>query len=759
MRFPLIFVASFVSTAVVAADAFDAPACQSTIPVEVSSAMLLQGDANDPAIRVYADSSETIIGDTATFRGQVRLTQGQRQIRTEEAHVNQSLNTFSATGGLVYNDAELVIAADSLTADIDNNEAMLSNARYWLNNQQVNGQAQELQISQEQNLILNNATFTTCAQPNPDWSIEAQRIEINSTTEWGEIWNAKVNVAGVPIFYLPYMTVPVTDKRKSGFLFPSISTSSKNGLDLAIPYYWNIAPNLDATFTLQYMSNRGLYYQTLGRYLVPWGQGQVNLEYMNKDQLFNNEERYLIHFEHQGRLDDHWRLYADFTTFSDDNYFTDLNSAVSSSSDNQINREAELSYFSERWDLALKVQDIEVLGDAPTPFQVLPRLTFNYYRNDLSGGLNFNFYNEITHFAHRDSYNLTATRWHLAPSLSLPYYHPAAEAVAEVELMQTFYQQDDPDGELARRVSRTLPQLRLHGKINLERDLNWGRGFLQTLEPQAQYLYVPYDDQSDIGLYDTALLQEDYQGLFRARRFSGLDRISDANQLTVGLASRILDTNLAEIGSLAVGQIFYFADPKVRLSSNASSEQQLVESNSALAAEGRWQINRNWYTQASLMFDTKSGKTNQSELLLNYQVDDDRVLQLSHRYVAELGRDEQNGFIDISQVGVRTTWPLNDELYFVGNYYYDTNLNRSIESYVGLQYESCCWAVQLSFYRELQPDFEGVDYNTISPSGEFDSGIRLNFVLKGLGSTGPIGVSQLRDEGQFSYRKPYYLRN
>ncbi|WP_298443617.1 LPS assembly protein LptD [uncultured Ferrimonas sp.] len=757
MRFSLILAISCIPFASWATT-IEQSQCIAPIPAGIASEQPHQGDSNDPAIRVNADRSQAVAGDSATFTGKVELLQGARRIRTENAGVNQQDRTFSASGGLIYEDPDVTISAQTLNADVDANQAELSQARYWLNGQQVHGTAQLLEIQQNNDIELTNATFTTCAEAEPAWELEAESITLDSATEWGEIWHAKVNMFGVPVFYVPYMTVPVTDKRKSGFLFPSLSSSSKNGIDVSVPYYWNIAPNLDATLTTQYMSKRGTFFSGIGRYLQPWGAGQVNLEYIGNDRLTaNNDERYLFHIEHAGRLDENWRLYADYTHISDDNYFTDLDSSVNDATDNQISREGEVSYFNDNWNMALKVQDIEVLGDVERPFQVMPSLNFNYYQYDLAAGLKFDFNTELTNFAHRDDEHLTATRWHFEPTLTLPYQTPEGGVTAEVKLMQTFYQQDDPSDVLDSAVSRTLPQLRLHGQVNFERDFSLGGNrYLQTLEPQIQYLYVPYEDQSDIGLYDTALLQEDYLGLFRDRRFSGLDRISDANQLTVGLSSRILDNGLHETAELSIGQIFYFQDAELTLN---NSNERRTQSSSALAVEGQWQINKRWYTEASLQFDSQSGDTNKSELLLNYQVDDNRLVQLSHRYVPDLGTDENGRSIDISQTGMRATWPVAKDIYFVGNYYYDTNLSRSIETYAGLQYESCCWAIQLAYYRELNTNYEGEDFTTISQSNEFDSGIRLNFVLKGLGSTGPLGVKAMRDEGQFNFRKPYYLRN
>ncbi|QIZ77822.1 LPS assembly protein LptD [Ferrimonas lipolytica] len=761
MRFSLILTFSVTPFTVWATDFVQPGECEAPRPPELTSPTTLEENENDRAVRVNANRSEAVAGDSAKFEGQVQLTQGVRRITAEQAKVSEAEGKLTATGGIFYQDLGVSVAADSLSADMNASEAELSKAKYWLNGQQVHGDAKLLQITADDNIELTDATFTTCVADDPTWELEADSIILDSETEWGEIWHAKVNMFGVPVMYMPYMTVPITDKRKSGFLFPSIATSSDNGFDVSVPYYWNIAPNMDATLTTQVMSARGTFVRGVGRYLQPWGQGQVNLEYIGKDREDDNQDRYLFHFEHAGKLDKNWRIFGEFTQFSDDNYFSDMDSDVSTNTDNQINREGEVSYFSDNWDMAIRVQDIEVLGDVEKPFQVMPSLTFNYYQHGIPANLNFDFNSELTHFAHRDSNHLTATRLHLEPTLSLPYQSPLGSLNAELKLMQTFYDQSglnyQQNDDLDDQVSRTLPQLRIGGQMNFERDFQFkGNDYLQTVEPQFQYLYIPHEDQSDIGLYDTAQLQEDYYGLFRDRRYSGLDRIADANQLTVGLSTRVLDDGLHERGSFSIGQIFYFEDSEVSL---GSEDEQRQESTSALAMEGQWQIDQRWALQGSFQFDTQSGDTNKTELSVDYQVDNDRMIQLSHRYVPDLGVDDNGDSVDISQAGLRTTWPVAKDIYFIGNYYYDTHLSRAVESYAGFQYESCCWAIQFSYYKELETNYEGEDFNTIGRTSDYDKGFRINFVLKGLGSSGPIGVSKMRDEGQFNYRKPYYLRN
>ena len=267
--------------------------------------------------------------------------------------------------------------------------------------------------------------------------------------------------------------------------------------------------------------------------------------------LSNNADRYLYHWQHKGAINENWRVLANFTQVSDNNYFNVMNSDIQSATDNQLSRIGEISYFERNWDFSARVQDIKVLGEDEIPYQVMPQLNFNYRAPSLWNGLDFDLMSEVTNFKHQENEFSTATRLHIEPSISLPIQGPAGSITSEVKLLQTYYWQDNrgnpQNDELDDRVTRSLPQVRIHGQVNFERFTDYfNENYRQTLEPQFQYLYVSYEDQSNIGIYDTAQLQEDYYGLFRERRFSGLDRIADANQMTLGLTTRLFDEHNVE---------------------------------------------------------------------------------------------------------------------------------------------------------------------------------------------------------------------
>ncbi|WP_144213284.1 LPS assembly protein LptD [Shewanella donghaensis] len=711
-------------------------------------------------IVIFSDRSEAAMGDKAHFSGNVSFSQGSRHISADEAILDQKNEQLDAKGNLLFSDELFTVTADSLNAQMQTSSATLDGAKYWLHGQQIHGDAQQLKITEQNNLELRETNFTTCPPGDTSWLLEAKEIRIDSSEEWGEIWEAKLRIGDVPVMYIPYMTVPISDKRKSGLLFPSFSTSTTNGVEASVPYYWNIAPEYDLTFTPTYMSSRGFYTKTEFRYLAGENQdGQLNFEYLgNDDKLDNSPDRYLYHWRHQGAINENWRVQANFTDVSDNNYFNDLNSDVNRSTDNQLSRIGEISYFERDWDFNMRVQDIKVLGEDEVPYQVMPQLNFNYQTNDFWNQLDFKFNSELTNFQHKENEYSTATRFHMEPSISWPIQGPAGSLTSEVKLLQTQYWQEDneSDLDLDDTVSRTIPQVRIQGLINFERQMEmFSTSYKQTLEPQFQYLYVGYEDQSNIGIYDTAQLQEDYFGLFRDRRFSGLDRIADANQMTLGVTTRLFDEANVEQLKFSIGQIIFFDDSKI----NNIGDFEAAPSASVLATEIDANIYQDWFISGAVQFDTERGENKKSEVTLDFRPNNDKLLQFSYRYVPDLLNTNTNDRVNISQIGMRTSWPLSDDLYFVGNFYYDLNESRNIETYTGFQYESCCWALRLSYHYRIKTNYDDDLNPSLDAREEFESGVYLNFIIKGLGGSGPLGVEDMLNEGLFNYRKPLYLRN
>ena len=721
--------------------------------------------APDLPITIYAEHAEGVHNQHIEYSGGVRFTQGIRQLNADKVLLDQAQQTLSASGNLNYADHVIAVNAESLSGDMLNTQLQMLDSQYQLQARPGRGEAKVIQGNSAERITLQDASFTTCPQQDNSWRLNAGEITLDMQSEWGSVKHAVVEVADVPVLYLPYMTFPLSDKRKSGLLYPTMGVNSSNGFDYKQPYYWNIAPHMDATLSPRWMSKRGMQLQGEFRHLTQQQFNQFNLEYLGDDAELSGSDtdRYLGYWLHKGVWQQHWFSYIDYTTVSDDNYFNDLGSEVAGETDSRIRRSGELAYRDKHWELALSLSDYEVFGDYSEPYQEYPRLSFHYRDDDnysLSDNLDFELNGEYVHFAHSDPERTDADRFHLEPKLFYHRYLPAGSFEAETRLYQSFYIQEkqQQNREQAEHRSRSIPMLRLAGQLNLERQTSlWRRQVTQTLEPQIQYLYLPYEDQSDIGLYDTNAIQDDLHGLFRARRFTGLDRIADANQLTLGVTSRLLDSGHREHAKFSLGQILYFENSQ--LLEEQQDDDALDDKRSALAmaldfAFGGWSL----HTQ--LQQDSDLSKMQQSELLLDYAPANNKLLQLSYQYndnALNLNSSASDLEGRISQLGLVASWPVAKNLQFIGSYYRDLELDRGIDALAGLQYETCCWAVRFMYQRNLNTSFP--DEQNTSSQEEFDSGVMLNFVLKGLGGNSDSGQQQMIEKSVFGYRKHYYLNN
>jgi LPS-assembly protein len=551
--------------------------------------------------------------------------------------------------------------------------------------------------------------------------------------------------------YLPYFTFPLDERRKSGLLTPSISSSDKYGLETITPYYWNIAPNLDATITPRYMANKGLQLKTELRYLTKQHEGLVGIEYLNKD---DSEpalgERYMFHWQQKSYLNENWRASVDVTNVSDDNYITDLESSYASKTDTQLYRTGVLTHLGDTWRTDIKVQNFEVLGDHLESYTAIPQINFTQTAPWKFDHFDFSVSGELSHFTNSSAIIDQATRVHIEPKARFDYDQYAWSFLSEVSLLQTNYdQQGDLSGtQFKQSVSRTLPKVRLYSQLNFERDTSYlVQDGIQTLEPQIQYLYTPNKDQSDIGLYDTTKLQDDYYGLFRDTRFSGVDRIAAANQFTLGATTRLFDKKQEEIFNFSAGQIFYLSDDAKPTEQSLNSDTNY---NALFAAQTMVHWHRRWYFSAGIQYNTDSKQMIQSNATLDYKGDNNQLVQLNHRYANDVSGNT------IEQTGVFTSIPISDEWQFIASYHRDLENNRSVEILSGLQYESCCWAFQITGHRQIETD---LNQSIGTEQATFDSGISFNFVLKGLGSKSRYDAQKLLQQGIFGYRRPYFLNN
>ncbi|WP_338401496.1 LPS-assembly protein LptD [Neptunicella marina] len=696
--------------------------------------------ASGTGVEIKANETSVQQNKMAEFAGKVQIISDSAQIQAQHARIDKVTQQLNASGNIRFEDPQIRVSSDDVHLDFNSGELSLDKTAYEMVGINGRGEAGRIELSKERGIELQDVSFTTCPVGEEDWEMIASSIQLAPGDIWGTVTHARFYMMDVPVLYLPYFKFPVTEQRQSGVLFPKFSSSDSTGMSYEQPYYWNIAENYDATISPRAMVNRGVQLKTEFRYLTDKSQGQIDLEYMQHDRNQDSEEeRYFYRFIHRSSFAKGWQLNININAISDDNYIVDLGSDFYNRADTHLYRNAGVAYRDDNLSFSAELRDFQLIGNHPDSYRALPELKLDYVE-PLFNGLDFLLHSELTYFDSAEQTAPAATRFHIAPGLRYSVYENWGEFSAETTLLQTNYRQQDGDQYgLKDDVSRTISRSRLYGSMTFERDSSWFGSSKQTLEPKAQYLYTSYQDQTDIGLYDTTRLQNNFAGLFRGQEFTGLDRISDTNQLTLGLTTRLLDNKDEELIRFSLGQIFYLTDNRVL-------EAHKGTNRSALAGELDWRLGSKWFMHSEVQMDSETHKLDKSSLSFDYRLGEDKLIQISHRFVRELSNER------IDQLGITASWPISQNWHWVGRWYKDMDSHRTIESYTGVQYESCCWSLQLVTQRYLNNRF---DQNGLQQGNAFESGIALKFIFKGMG--GGNTTRAMLNDGLFGYRQPYFL--
>lgn len=762
MILPLLALPSFVSAespaSTLATQCAAAPAWLSDDPRATDIAPALRQAVD--TLQVDADEVDVLRNHYASYTGNVELRYNQQLVRTERAEFNQQSGLFAASGGLLYIDDYVAARGASIEASLADNHASIHDLDYHLRGTAARGSATSLNIHSDDNevrtLDFAQSSFTTCPSERPAWEVRARSISMNEDEGWGSAKGAQIRLFDIPVFYVPRFSFPITDERKSGILYPTIRSSARNGLEIEVPYYLNLAPEYDVTLTPRYMSQRGLMGMAEGRYLGSQQSGQINLEYLANDtDRTSNASRYFWRVEHESQLNQNWSTYVDASQVSDVNYINDFGSDFVNRAESHLYRRGQADYFNQNWQAQVQIEDFQMLGPYQAPYRTVPRLSA-WYDSGLPSrqGWRTNWHSEMTQFERQQGSPEQATRVHSEPGVTYLMRRPGWEWSAEGRLLMTHYEQEQIESAqlVSRSITRTLPEFRVHGQINMERSFDFaGTEGIQTLQPQAQFLYTPYRDQRNIGIYDSVPLQDDYNGLFRKRRFSGLDRIADAHQLTLGATTSIFNQRAEEQMRLSLGQTIYFSDSETQL---FDASTQVADNTSELAAELDFRISSRWFFNTSLQYDNQLNQMQKSRSALEYRKDDSNLLQLNFRQVRGLIGTET----DVEQLGALGTWQMNSQWSVAGHWYRDLRNNTTLDANLGVQYSSCCWAVRLSAYRRIDRNFEGIQPDQAMSPANFDNGISLQIVITGL-SADRSDLADMLQQGIFGYRRPFYLSN
>lgn len=731
---------------------------------------LVQGDTNELPVTINADHAKGNYPDDAVFTGNVDIAQGNSRLQADEVQLHQKqaegqpapVRTVDALGNVHYDDNQVILKGPKGWANLNTKDTNVWEGDYQMVGRQGRGKADLMkQRGENRYTILENGSFTSCLPGSNTWSVVGSEVIHDREEQVAEIWNARFKLGPVPVFYSPYLQLPVGDKRRSGFLIPNAKYSTKNYFEFYLPYYWNIAPNMDATITPHYMHRRGgVMWENEFRYLTQAGMGLMELDYLNSDRVYDDEHpnddnsrRWLFYWQHAGVMDQVWRFNVDYTKVSDSSYFNDFDNKYGSSTDGYATQKFSVGYAVQNFDATVSTKQFQVFDDQNnSSYSAQPQLDVNFYQNDV-GPFDTRIYGQAVHFVNTNDDMPEATRVHLEPTINLPLSNQWGSINTEAKLMATHYQQTNLDWynannttKLDDSANRVMPQFKVDGKLVFERDMEMlAPGYTQTLEPRAQYLYVPYRNQSHIYNYDSSLLQADYSGLFRDRTYGGLDRIASANQVTTGVTSRVYDDAAVERFNISVGQIYYFTESRTG-DDNIKWENDDKTGSLVWAGDTYWRISDRWGLRSGIQYDTRLDSIATSSSSIEYRRDENRMLQLNYRYASpeyiqatlpsyySTADQYKNG---ISQVGAVASVPIAERWSIVGAYYFDTNVNKVADSMLGLQYNSCCYAIRVGYERKLN------GWDDTQKHAVYDNSIGFNIELRGLSSNYGLGTNQM----------------
>jgi len=756
----------------------------------------------------------------AAIAGDVVLRKGGMQVESDEARLYQQESKGEVSGNVRLRDEGLLVVGDHAEILLDNGEAQVDNAEYVMHRGHVRGSALTAKREETAIIRLKDGTYTTCEPNSNAWTLKGKNIKLNPTTGVGEATNVTLRVKDLPVFYTPYIRFPIDDRRQSGFLMPSIGSSS-SGFTAQTPYYFNLAPNYDATLYPTYMADRGLMMEGEFRYLTKSGSGQVGGAYLDdndnrrKKQSGYQRQRWMYSWQHQGGLSSRLMSEVDFTDISDPYYFQDLQTSLGIRQPDFLNKRGTLTWRGDSYSLRLNAHAFErsTISDT-TPYDRMPQINLDGVLPYRPQGLNLTYSAEYTRFQRSlrrgsftnksgkqqtwyDEYihgldRADGDRIHLEPGLNLPMESTWGYLKPSVKLAYTRYDLSLDSMGKAQMIAdgkhydstpdRSVPISSLDGGLYFDRNVSWfGKSFRQTLEPRLYYLYVPYTNQKDIPVFDSGEHVFSYASLWRDNRFTGRDRIGDANQLSLGVTNRWIEENGFERQRISFGQMFYFEDRRVQLPNvNYKQRPDSKTRVSPYALEYVYRFNYDWRLTSELNWDPDTGQTRSGNMMFHYQPADNpqKIINVGYRYRKDVMRYNSasgtwdygtdygtpgdanyiKNYYKIDQHDISTIWPLFPRWSAIARWQYDYARSRTLDAFAGFEYDNCCWKL-----RAINRYWIGYNEDNLNPNknDQTDQGIFFQVVFKGLGGVAGSKVDSFLTQGieGYSQREEYQKAN
>jgi LPS-assembly protein len=638
-------------------------------------------------VELQADSAQAREKNLFILEGNAVAQMDRKRLEADRLSYDQEQGRIDAEGNMLYTSPELLVDGERATLYPDTETGDIQQASYALPELHARGSASAMELDGRDWQHLKDVSYTTCASGNNDWQIYARQVDLDQETGTGTARGAKVKVKGVPVLYTPYLSFPLDDRRKSGLLIPKVGTTEQTGVNVSIPYYWNISPNRDATFVPRIMSQRGVMLGGEFRYLNLTNQGKLSGEYLPSDNNYNNKDRYLVGFEHYSNPMPRMEATVRASKVSDDNYFADFGTNLVQTSQTNLERVASAAYHGRGWNLGVMAQNYQTIDPSippdQRPYQQIPKVVFDITPAQRVAGLKFAADAEVNFFRHSGGVLVDGSRMDIQPRVSLPVYRPGWYLDPNLSVRYTTYKLTNVAPGEDDTLSRTTPVVSLDAGSFFDRHSRWGEtDYVQTLEPRLYYLYVPYENQDNLPVFDTGEYDFNFWTLFRENRFSGPDRMGDANQLALALTSRFLNpASGVQLFSASVGSLLYFRDREVTLPGEAVD----TSSSSSIIGELTLGLAHHWSARAETQWNPQASQSELNSVHLQYHKGSRQLVNLAYRYRRDI--DEQT---DISML-----WPLGNSWHVVGRWYYSLRDHQTLEALGGLGYESCCWSAQL----------------------------------------------------------------
>ena len=593
----------------------------------------------------------------------------------------------------------------------------------------------------------NNVLYTNCGAVSPAWFIAADQISLSQNQAVAK--SAWLVFGNTPIFYFPRYRILLDEKRKSGLLTPDISSSNSRGLEIGTPYYFNISPNHDAVLTPRYLGKRGLQFDNEYRYLTHWGAGELEADWLDDHKY--NDNRYSYQIKHNYTNNDDTRFNMHYQRVSDKNYTDDISKSFHFSSENYLRSYINLDHVWNGWRLNMIAdtlqsadEDIDTMTN-PRPYEIRPAITVakNFY--PAGTGLAVNMHSQWTRFDYRGTgpgNRIDGQRFDNQLGVSWPYKRPDFHLTPAANIRYTSYDLSRPYDIDPRKISRTVPSFSVRSGLIFEKN-GPDQRYRHTLEPELFYLNVAKRNQDDIPLFDTGRTEFRFSELFSDNRFNSIDRIGDADQLTLALTKRVIHERTGkEVLRASLGQIYYFRKNTVTLEDEENSDRN----NSDIAAELLMDLNSKVKWRSALVWNQHDSETSRLVNRVSLDAGKNRLINLYHRYRRDNDDDEQQ----YEQLGFNFRIPVADRWHLLSAWSYDTKNSDSLEVLGGIEYQSCCWGLRLLGQRTLK-DIDGI--RSVSSNLDYDTTIGLELNFRGLGSVANYS-EDLLEKSIFNYQAP-----